>query len=281
MLALVFCLTFSLLMLLLPDEQQIAVAHRLSLVLTEPYWRLRNFGEDILRVRGENALLQAQVIRLEQQLAAGMRAERDARRELVAGGLRAGYEGRLLPCQVVARELGRSATMVKIRSVGPAAWRLYQAVLAPTGLIGRIRKISGPEEVWVELLTAPDMALGCEIERTGLLGVLRTRGSDFVLDMISRDESDVQEGDRIITSGIAEIRAGDDFETGWALMPRGLPVGLVKRVDQSAAQLFLDIQVKPLASFRCNMTVFVVLDAAAGATGEAAEASPAGGERRP
>ena len=91
----------------------------------------------------------------------------------------------------------------------------------------------------------------------------------------------MQERDRIITSGIAEIRPGDNFETGWALMPRGLPVGLVSRVDQSAAQLFLDIQVKPLASFRYNTTVFVVLDAAAAADGNAAEAPPAGGEERP
>jgi cell shape-determining protein MreC len=255
-LALLICLGTSLLMLALPDDAQIVVANRLSLILTQPYWRLRNFGEDVLRVRRENGWLRARVAELELRAANAERAARDSLRLAGATGLPPGYAERLLPCQVVARELQRSVTMIKIRSAAPVRWRLYEPVLSPEGLLGRVRRVGGPEEAWVELLTAPDMALGCEIERTGLLGVLRTRGGDFLLDMIGRDEDDVREGDLIITSGLAEVR--DGAAEGWTTLPRGLPVGTVRRVQKSAAQLFLDVEVEPRATFTHNATVFLL-----------------------
>ncbi len=257
LLALLICLGTSLLMLTLPDDLQIVVADRLSVVLTRPYWRLRNFGEDILAVRRENGWLQARIKELELQAANLGRSARDAERQSVTDGLPAGVAERLIPCEVVARELPRSATMVKIRSAAPLRWRLYEPVLSSRGLLGRVRRIDDQREAWVELLTAPDMALGCEIERTGLLGVLRSRGGDFLLDMVGRDEDDVQEGDVVVTSGIAEVRSEAEGE-GWAPVPRGLPVGVVRRVHKSAEQLFLDISVTPATSFTRNATVFLL-----------------------
>ncbi|MFH1842857.1 MAG: rod shape-determining protein MreC [bacterium] len=254
---LAICIVLSLLMLVLPDEVQIDVANNLSVILTEPYWRVRNFGEDVVRVRRENAAMQAQLTQLELQMASEARGVRDAARLLGDGGLTAGYAGRLLPCQVVAREMGHSATMVKIRSLQAVDWQLYQPILAPEGLLGRVRRICSPTEAWVELLTAPGMALGCEIERTSLPGVLQTRGEDLFFDLISRDERDVQVDDLIITSGIDAVV---DAETeGWAVMPRGLPVGVVSKVKPSVTNHSLEIQVEPKASFSHNTTVFVVL----------------------
>ena len=103
---------------------------------------------------------------------------------------------------------------------------------------------------------SPDMALGVELERTGLLGVLRPRAGDFVLEMVGRDE-DVQPGDRVITSGIAEVR---DIAQGAARdpVPRGLPVGEVDKVTVPSDDIFKRIEVHPLADFRRNAIVFVV-----------------------
>jgi rod shape-determining protein MreC len=126
-------------------------------------------------------------------------------------------------------------------------------------LIGRVREVVSPREVWVELLTAPDLALGCELERNGLLGILRPRGGDFILDMVGRDE-DVRVGDRVLTSGIAELAEAGGGEQTQALFPRGLPVGVVQRVESPADQLFLDISVAALASLRRSDVVFVVTE---------------------
>ena len=96
-----------------------------------------------------------------------------------------------------------------------------------------------------------------ELERTGLLGVMRPRPGGFVVEMVGRDE-DVQAGDLVITSGIAEIREGVDDPGAAALTPRGFPVGRVIEVRTPTDRLFKEIVIKAAASFDYNETVFVV-----------------------
>jgi len=74
------CLLASLLMLALPDGAQLQLSHFMSAVLVAPYQKIRNFGEDVARVRGENARLAARVEVLEASLAAASRAVADSAR---------------------------------------------------------------------------------------------------------------------------------------------------------------------------------------------------------
>jgi len=249
------CLAMSLSLLFLPMEVRISVADRISSVVTDPYHRVRNFGEDVFQVRRQNAELQSHLSALELQLASRERYERDQVRH-VASDQEFGWEGRLWPCEVVARERGRYAQMIKIRSDLPLDWQMYQPVMTPRGLLGRIRLITSPHTAWVELLAAPEVAIGCEIERTGLLGILRASGGKYVLDMVGRDEN-VQIGDHLVTSGIAEVvEVGE--EEHLAMMPRGLPVGQVTAVTSPLEELFKKITVQPYAEFDINERVFVV-----------------------
>jgi hypothetical protein len=266
LITLILCLGLSLLMLGLPDDLQILMADRIGSVLTEPYWRVRNFGEDVLRLRRDKAWLQAHMMELELQRAAQQRIQPEWHTRERLHQLWPDFADRLRACEVVARQVSRRGTMIKIRSAEPIAWRLYQPVLTPAGLIGRLRQVVASDAAWVELLTAPDMALGCEVERTGLVGILRPFGSEFLLDMIGRDETGVVVSDLVITSGIAEVDEADRAGH-WGLMPRGLPVGRVEQIEQIAGSLFLEIRVEPLADFYRNESVFVVEIEAAGAAG--------------
>ena len=219
LLTFVVCVALSVTLLVLPSGTRILVADRLGLVLTSPYWKARDFGQDILRTRDDNAWLKKRVAEMELLAATGERMQRDAGR-LAGPALDPGYDGDLVPCRVVMRQRARFATMIKVHSLLPVAWRPWQPVISSAGYLGRLRSVINDREAWVELITAPDFALGVEIERTGLLGVLRPRGDRFVVDMVGRDE-DVQVGDTVITSGIAEIREGDADPGGAALTPRG------------------------------------------------------------
>ncbi|MFN2371770.1 MAG: rod shape-determining protein MreC [Candidatus Krumholzibacteriia bacterium] len=256
-LVLALCIVLSVTLLALPRNARILVADRLASVLTGPYWSVRNFGEDVTRVHEQNAWLQQRVVELEIEAAAGGRIQSDALR--VAGpALDPGYGGELVPCRVVMRERGRFATMIKIESLVPVAWEPWLPVISRAGYLGRLRSVINEQEAWVELLTAPDFALGVEFERTGLLGILRPRADAFVVEMVGRDE-DVQEGDQVITSGIAEVtRTGDDPGAA-AVTPRGFPVGTVRRVATPTDQIFKGIELEPAADFDYNETVFVVL----------------------
>lgn len=256
-LTLVLCVALSVILLVLPTHNRIRVADRLGLVLTSPYWGVRNFGEDVLRTRDENAWLRERVTELELNAATGDRMVRDADR-MAGPALDPGFEGELVPCRVIMRQRGRFTTMIKIESLVPVAWEAWQPVVSSGGYLGRIRTVINGREAWVELLSAPDFALGVEVDRTGLLGVLHPRADRFVLEMVGRDE-DIQVGDLVITSGIAEIREGQDGVGRAGLNPRGFPVGVVSQVSSPSEMIFKEIVVTPSARFDYNETVFVVV----------------------
>ncbi len=260
-LTLLVCVALSVTLLVLPSKRQIMVADRLGVVLTSPYLRVRDFGQDVSTVRKDNAWLKKRVAELELLAASGERMQRDAGR-MAGPALDPGYDGDLVPCRVVMRQRARFATMVKIRSLIPVNWQPWQPVISSGGYLGRLRSVINDHEAWVELLTAPDFALGVEIERTGLLGVLRPRGDRFIVEMIGRDD-DVQPGDTLITSGIAEIREGSTDQNGSSLTQRGFPVGTIVEISSPFDQIFKRIVVDPSASFDFNETVFVVTPLAA------------------
>ncbi len=257
LLTLAVCAALSVTLLVLPSGTRILVADSLGLVLTSPYYQLRDFGQDILKTRDDNAWLKLRVAEMELLAATGERMQRDAGR-LAGPALDPGYDGDLVPCRVVMRQRARFATMIKVHSLVPVAWRPWQPVISSAGYLGRLRSVISDHEAWVDLVTAPDFAQGVEIERTGLLGVLRPRGDRFVVEMVGRDE-DVQVGDTVITSGIAEIREGDADPGGAALTPRGFPVGTIVEASSPSDKLFKRIVVAPAASFKFNETVFVVI----------------------
>jgi rod shape-determining protein MreC len=175
-----------------------------------------------------------------------------------------GFDGRLVPCRVDARKSARFATMIRIRTLESAPLHPFVAVISSSGMIGRVYALEDDRTAWVELLASPDMALGVEIERTGLLAVLRPQVGTFVLDLVARDE-DVRPGDRLVTSGITESHGNLPRPEPIGTIPRGLPVGTVAEVAAPADHIFKEVVVEPLASFRYNETVFVVLATTAGA----------------
>ena len=255
-LTLAVCVALSLTMLFLPGQTRIRVADQLGLVLTAPYWSVRNFAADVRRVREDNAWLRQRVAELELQQGGADRMMRDADR-MAGPALDPGYAGDLVPCRVVMRQRSRFATMIKIRSLESVSWHPWQPVISSSGYLGRLRTIINDREAWVELMTAPEFALGVELERTGLLGVMRPRSGGFTVEMIGRDE-DVQAGDVVITSGIAEIREGLDEPGAAVSTPRGFPVGRVIEVRSPSDRLFKEIVMEAAASFDYNETVFVV-----------------------
>jgi hypothetical protein len=249
------CLLLSLTLLLIPDRAQVRVAHALSTVLINPWLEIRNFADDVITVRADNARLSAEVQTLQLRLGAVDRAAADQARG-AGPALPPGADETLVPCQVTARKRARLATMIQIHSLDPVRWAPELPVITSEGFLGRVHTVIDRRWAWVELLTAPDMALGVEFERSGLLGVLRPRAGRFVVELVGRDE-DVQLGDRIITAGIAEVRseAGGKVEDP---VPRGLMVGEVSAVSAPSDQIFKEITVQPYAEFRRNETVYVV-----------------------
>ena len=121
------------------------------------------------------------------------------------------------------------------------------AVVTRDGLIGRIAE-TYPGLARVALLTDARLAVACEVESTGVLGVLRFDSEPHPrLTLIGVPVADtVRVGQRVVTSGLSR------------LFPRGLPVGSIATVAVAPSGLTQDLEVRAHARLSRLRHAFVL-----------------------
>jgi len=153
----------------------------------------------------------------------------------------------LRPVEVLALSgevLPTSATVSAGRRQGIAEG---DPVLTGEGLLGRIGE-TYDDLSRVTLITDPNSAVACEVESTGVLGVLRLAPSPharLVLANVPLTDT-VKVGQRVLTSGYSRH------------YPRGLPVGRVLRAVPDASRLMLEVEVAPAVQLSRLRHAFVI-----------------------
>jgi rod shape-determining protein MreC len=121
------------------------------------------------------------------------------------------------------------------------------AVVTSEGLVGRVGE-SYEGLARVVLLTDPNAAVACEVESTGVQGVLRFSGTPYPRLLLTNVPlaDTVRIGQRVVTSGLS-LR-----------YPRGLPVGRVVKLGREPSGLTQDIEVAASARLSRLRHAFVV-----------------------
>lgn len=137
---------------------------------------------------------------------------------------------------VAARVIGREATpwfrTLLIDQGRPRGIPEGAAVVVEQGLVGQILEV-GPSASRVLLVTDPRFRAGALVQRSRAQGlVLGTVGGRCYLAYVTSEDA-VKPGDVVVTSGIGGV------------MPKGLVVGTVIRVDREASGLYWQAQVQP------------------------------------
>jgi rod shape-determining protein MreC len=120
-------------------------------------------------------------------------------------------------------------------------------VLTGDGLLGRVGE-TYEDLSRVTLITDPNSAVACEVESTGVLGVLRLASSPharLVLANVPLTDT-VHVGQRVLTSGYSRH------------YPRGLAVGRVVRATPDASRLMLEVEVAPAVQLSRLRHAFVI-----------------------
>ncbi|HEY0284818.1 MAG TPA: rod shape-determining protein MreC [Vicinamibacterales bacterium] len=118
------------------------------------------------------------------------------------------------------------------------------AVIAPTGLVGRIVTPTAHASK-VQLLIDRNAAAGALVERTRAQGIVIGSGADMLrMDFVAAT-SDVKVGDTIVTSGVDGI------------YPKGFVIGKVEQVDNGNG-IYKSIRVRPSVEFNTLEDVLVV-----------------------
>jgi len=119
------------------------------------------------------------------------------------------------------------------------------AIVSNGILVGKVSEVYGGTAK-VTLVTDPESLINAEVENSGAKGIVRGEyGLGVKIDMISQTEV-INEGDQVVTSGLG------------GGIPRGLTVGRVVRVSQSADKLFQEASVASAANFSNLRIIFIV-----------------------
>ncbi len=199
----------------------------------------------LIGVRAENETLKAEVDRMRLERAALEEAVLESDRLRKALGFRERTGFTAVPASVIGADVSGWFRTITIDRGSADGIERGMAVVSPDGVVGRTHEVAS-RTTKVLLLTDSNSAVDSILQRTRGRGVVHGRVTP-VLEMryVHRTE-EVVEGDVVLTSGVGGI------------FPKGLPIGVVTRVDDKATGLFKTVEVTPAADLARLEAVLVV-----------------------
>lgn len=159
---------------------------------------------------------------------------------------RAPYD--FVTCRVVDNTTGLARNFITINKGSDQGIRPGMAVVGQNGIVGKVKAVSRNYAVVISLLNI-DEHVSVQVQRTANFGTLRWDGSDAAMAKllyIPRHAS-VWPGDTVVTSGYN------------AIFPARMPVGVIRKADLPADQMFYTIDVELSQDFSRLQFVDVIV----------------------
>lgn len=155
------------------------------------------------------------------------------------------------PCDIVARNANDIYGGFTINRGSDDGISLYDPIITPVGLIGRVSEIA-PNYSRVTTVLSPQMSVGVFSMRSKATGVIENdltsaQNGLCLMSNILKD-ADIMVGDVVATSG------------GSGLFPKGVIVGVVKEVYDDPNGLSKHALIEPTENSFDAVTVFAVVD---------------------
>lgn len=247
-LTLAICTCISALLLLTGERLPTASLRGAGAFVFSPFDRLVLAADRLAAAWRENQALHLRIAALElenQQLRSGGQENARLRQILELPGV---HGTTLRPVEILSLSGEALVTAATLSSGRRAGVQEGNAVVTIDGLLGRVSEVY-PEMSRATLLTDPNVAVACEVESTGVLGVARyltAPSPRLVLTNVPLGDT-VKAGARVLTSGLSQH------------YPRGLLVGTVARIGRDPSGLTQDIEISPAARLSKVRHAFVVL----------------------
>ncbi|MBI4720626.1 MAG: rod shape-determining protein MreC [Chitinivibrionia bacterium] len=241
------CAVAALELMLLPQSTKLSFAKRILSAAYLPAGRMTHFLDDFKEVRAENRRLKRIVasLAIERERLLQFRDERERLRRFAAFKEEQFY--RLLPCEVIGRNVDRFRTVLVLDKGANDAMKKRMPVLSYEGYVGCITEVF-PSSSHVQLIVSRNNPVSCIDKRSRVVGILEWKNhSAFELKNVGIVE-DVEVGDTLITSGFGGV------------VPKGFPVAIVSKVSKAVDGLSLKIDARSHIKFRSLEEVFVILD---------------------
>jgi len=119
-------------------------------------------------------------------------------------------------------------------------------VVAARGVVGRIVSVS-PNYSKVLLIIDQNSSVDCLIQRSRDRGMVKGLSEELCKVAYIVRSSDVRLSDVVITSGLGGV------------FPKGLPLGVVTKVDERPGELFKEVEMRPAVDFSKLEEVLIIL----------------------
>jgi rod shape-determining protein MreC len=201
----------------------------------------------LIGVYEENQQLRSQLDELKMQFAKHQEDILEAQRLRQYVGLEDSRLGRTIIARVIGRDPTRDHQSMTIDKGRAHGIQPDSAVMTPAGIVGRVI-YAGNFHSTVQLILDSQSGIGVLVLPDRRMGIIRGTGAaELELDYID-DDSQIKEGDLMITSG-------DD-----RIYPKGFPVGRIQSVGPRQRGLFKTVRILPTADMGRLEEVLCVID---------------------
>ena len=195
--------------------------------------------------KAENERLRKRIQTLEVERQKHLEAQASNQRLQQLLDLRSHLSGTVITASIIANSATTWFQSCLLDKGSADGVRKGMAVVTPLGVIGQVVSVTG-RTAKVLLLTDPNSGIDVLVQRTRSRGIVSgSLDNGTVLKYVKRSE-DVQEGDRLITSGLDGV------------FPKGLMVGVVIKVRKQHLGLFQFVEVLPAVQSARTEEVLVV-----------------------
>lgn len=211
---------------------------------------LQDHYDTLAGFRSENERLRkrVQTLEIERQKLFEAQATNSSLKQLL--DLRNHLSGTAITASIIANSATSWFQSCQLNKGSADGVRKGMAVVTPLGVVGQVVAVT-PRTAKVLLLTDPNSGIDVLVQRTRGRGIVSgSLENGTVLKYVKRSE-DVQEGDRLITSGTDGV------------FPKGMMVGTVTKVLKQHIGLFQFIEVLPAVQSARVEDVLVVAAASA------------------
>lgn len=239
--------SLSLLLLMVGERVPQTFLRGAGATLFAPLDRVVLLSDRLMAAWRENQQLHQRLTQLEIENAHLRDAGRENARLRAELGLPGAAAITLKPVELIAMSgepVPGSATVSAGRDRGI---RVGDVVVTRDGLVGRVSEVY-PGTARVAMLTDPSVSVACEVESTGVLGIVRFVPSprpQLLFTSVPFTDT-VRVGERVLTSALSRR------------YPRGIPVGRVARLGRDPSGLMQLIEIEPAARMSRLRQVFVV-----------------------
>jgi rod shape-determining protein MreC len=237
----------SLVLLMVGERVPQTLLRGVGATLFAPLDRVVLLSDRLMAAWRENQQLHQRLTELELENARLRDAGRENGRLRAELGLPGAPGLTLMPVELLAMSgepIPGSATVSagRDREVGAG-----DVVVTREGLVGRVTEVY-PTTARVAMLTDPNVSVTCEVESTGVLGMVRFVASprpQLLFTAVPFTDT-VRVGERVLTSSVSRR------------YPRGIPVGRVVRLGTDPDGLMQMIEIEPAARLSRLRQVFIV-----------------------